>query len=282
MSKKDSLGKGLGAIFSDLIDETPDKPNFIVCGIEELVPNKFQPRKYFDGEEQKNLVASIKKNGIIQPIVVRKLDSSYEIIAGERRWRAAQAALLKTVPVIIKEANDVEVAELSLIENIQREDLNPIEEARAYQSLMNIFHLSQEEISGRTAKDRSTIANSVRLLKLPAVIQDALVQKTISAGHARALLSLDSMEEQVSTLKDIVKKRLNVRQTENAVKTIKRVASDSVKPKKSSEIIDVENKLSKTMMTSVKINQRSTGGTIQIRYRDSEDLDRLISHMVDV
>jgi len=282
MSKKDSLGKGLGAIFSDLIDETPDKPNFIVCGIEELVPNKFQPRKYFDGEEQKNLVASIKKNGIIQPIVVRKLDSGYEIIAGERRWRAAQAALLKSVPVIIKEANDVEVAELSLIENIQREDLNPIEEARAYQSLMNIFHLSQEEISGRTAKDRSTIANSVRLLKLPAVIQNALVQKTISAGHARALLSLDSMEEQVSTLKDIVKKRLNVRQTENAVKTIKRVASDSVKPKKSSEIIDVENKLSKTMMTSVKINQRSTGGTIQIRYRDSEDLDRLIKHMVDV
>ncbi|MBT8491090.1 MAG: hypothetical protein KJN62_08570, partial [Deltaproteobacteria bacterium] len=136
--------------------------------------------------------------------------------------------------------------------------------------------------SGRTAKDRSTIANSVRLLKLPAMIQDALVQKTISAGHARALLSLDSMEEQVSTLKDIVKKRLNVRQTENAVKTIKRVPSDSVKPKKSSDIIEVENKLSKTMMTSVKINQRSTGGTIQIRYRDSEDLDRLIRHMVDV
>jgi ParB family chromosome partitioning protein len=282
MSKKDSLGKGLGAIFSDLIDETPDKPNFIMCGIEELTPNKFQPRKFFDGEEQKNLVASIKKNGIIQPIIVRNLDSGYEIIAGERRWRAAQTAQLKTVPVIIKEADDIEVAELSLIENIQREDLNPVEEAQAYQSLMNTFHLSQEDISGRTGKDRSTIANSVRLLKLPSEIQDALVQKTISAGHARALLSLDSMEEQVSAMKDIVKKRLNVRQTENAVKMKKRVPSEPVKTQKSSEIIDVETQLSKTMLTSVKINQRSKGGTIQIRYRDSEDLDRLIRHMLDV
>jgi ParB family transcriptional regulator, chromosome partitioning protein len=282
MSKKDSLGKGLGAIFSDLIDETPDKPNFIMCGIEELTPNKFQPRKFFDGEEQKNLVASIKKNGIIQPIIVRNLDSGYEIIAGERRWRAAQTAQLKTVPVIIKEADDIEVAELSLIENIQREDLNPVEEAQAYQSLMNTFHLSQEDISGRTGKDRSTIANSVRLLKLPAEIQDALVQKTISAGHARALLSLNSMEGQISALKDIVKKQLNVRQTETAVKMIKRAPSEPVKTKKSTVIIDVETQLSKTMMTSVKINQRSKGGTIQIRYRDSEDLDRLIRHMLDV
>ncbi|MBN2515813.1 MAG: ParB/RepB/Spo0J family partition protein [Deltaproteobacteria bacterium] len=282
MSKKDSLGKGLGAIFSDLIDETPDKPNFIMCGIEELIPNKFQPRKFFDGEEQKNLVTSIKKNGIIQPIIVRKLDSGYEIIAGERRWRAAQAAQLKTVPVIIKEADDIEVAELSLIENIQREDLNPIEEAQAYLSLINTFRLSQEEISVRTGKDRSTIANFVRLLKLPAEIQDALVQKTISAGHARALLSLNSREEQVLALKDIVRKRLNVRQTENAVKTIKRVPSDPVKREKSREIIDIENQLSKIMMTSVKINQRNKGGTIKIRYRDLEDLDRLIRHIVDV
>jgi len=147
---------------------------------------------------------------------------------------------------------------------------------------MNTFHLSQEEVSGRTGKDRSTIANSVRLLKLPVEIQDALVQKTISAGHARALLSLDSMEEQVSALKDVVKKRLNVRQTENAVKLKKRVPSDPLKTKKSSEIIDVETQLSKTMMTSVKINQRSKGGIIKIRYRDSEDLNRLIRHMLDV
>jgi ParB family chromosome partitioning protein len=282
MSKKDSLGKGLGAIFSDLIDETPDKPNFIMCGIEELIPNKFQPRKFFDGEEQKNLVLSIKKNGIIQPIVVRRLDSGYEIIAGERRWRAAQAAQLKTVPVIIKEADDVEVAELSLIENIQREDLNPIEEAQAYQSLINTFHLSQEEISARTGKDRSTIANSVRLLKLPAEIQEALVQKTISSGHARALLSLNSREEQVSALKDIIKKQLNVRQTENAVKTIKNVPSDPIKAKKSDDILEIENTLSRTMMTSVTINQKRKGGTIQIKYRDSEDLNRLIRHMLDM
>lgn len=281
MPKNNALGKGLGAIFSDLIDNSIDKPTFVMCGIEELSPNKFQSRKFFDGEEHKNLVASIRKSGIIQPIVVRKSDSGYEIIAGERRWRAAQAAQLKNVPVVIKEASDIEVAELSLIENIQREDLNPIEEARAYQALMSQFNLSQEEVSERAGKDRSTIANSVRLLKLPLGVQDSLIQKTISAGHARSLLSLDSREKQDEVLKQILKKKLNVRETENLARNINEASLKKEKPKKSSEVLDIENQLSEKLMTAVNINQAKTGGSIQIRFSDLEDLNRLIKFIID-
>ncbi|MBE9547434.1 MAG: ParB/RepB/Spo0J family partition protein, partial [Proteobacteria bacterium] len=149
MPQKNALGKGLGAMFPDLLDNLNDKPNFMICGIEELFPNRFQARKNFDGKEHKELISSIKKNGIIQPIVVRKSDTGYEIIAGERRWRAAQEGGLKDVPIIIREAGDRETAEISLIENIQRAELNPIEEAEAYHTLMNKFSLSQEEISSR-------------------------------------------------------------------------------------------------------------------------------------
>ncbi|OPX41462.1 MAG: hypothetical protein B1H13_01870 [Desulfobacteraceae bacterium 4484_190.3] len=282
MNKKDSLGKGLGAIFSDLIDDMAEKPTFVTCGIEELSPNKFQPRKIFDGKKQKNLVASIKKNGIIQPIIVRKLDSGYEIIAGERRWRAAQEAKLNNVPVIIKEANDIEVAELSLIENIQREDLNPIEEAEAYQALMKKFHLSQEEISERAGKDRSTIANTVRLLKLSSEAQDALIKKTISAGHARSLLSLDVGKQQNMVLKEIINKKLSVRETEKLIKKIKKVPLEKKKVKKSEDVLEVENKLSKKLLTMVKINHAKRGGRIQIIFRDSEDLNRLIKLIMGI
>ncbi len=282
MPKKNSLGKGLGAIFSDLIDDTTEKPIFVTCGIEELSPNRFQPRKIFDGKEQKNLVASIKKNGIIQPIIVRKLDSGYEIIAGERRWRAAQEAQLNNVPVIIKEANDIEVAELSLIENIQREDLNPIEEAKAYQTLMKKFQLSQEEISERAGKDRSTIANTTRLLKLPSEAQNALIRKTISAGHARSLLSLDARKQQDMVLKEIITKKLSVRETETLIKNIKKVPLEKKKVKKSGEVLEVENQLSKKLLTMVKINHAKRGGRIQIIFRDSEDLNRLTKLIMEI
>ncbi|MGZ3577918.1 MAG: ParB/RepB/Spo0J family partition protein [Syntrophales bacterium] len=186
MQPKSSLGKGLGALFPDLLDNVITRPSYIVCGIEELSPNQFQARKDFSDREQKRLVASIKKNGIIQPIVVRRSDSGYEIIAGERRWRAAQEAGLKEVPVIIREAPDEAAAELSLLENLLRENLNPLEEAEAYQTLINKFSLSQEEVSARVGKDRSTIANTLRLLKLPREIRSALINKTISSGHARS------------------------------------------------------------------------------------------------
>ena len=167
MPPKDTLGKGLGAMFPDLLNHIGDRPSFVQCGIEELAPNRFQPRRNFNDDDQRELVASVKKSGIIQPIIVRKADNGYEIIAGERRWRAAQTAGLKEVPIIIRKAEDRDLAELSLIENLQREALNPIEEADAYQTLLNRFSLSQEEISTRVGKDRSTIANTIRLLKLP-------------------------------------------------------------------------------------------------------------------
>src|SRR5512145_2283877 len=179
--KKDALGKGLGAIFSDLLDnDTGKKVSVNSCGIEELRPNQYQPRKIFNDEDQKKLVASVKQSGIIQPIVVRKADVGYEIIAGERRWRAAQAAGLKDVPIVIRKATDLEAAELSLIENLMREELNPLEEADAYVTLMEKFNLSQESISAQVNKDRSTIANTVRLLKLPAKVKSALIEKKIT------------------------------------------------------------------------------------------------------
>ncbi len=221
MSKKNALGKGLGAIFTDLMDNPADKPNFAMCGIEELSPNRFQPRKIFNGKEQRSLAASIKKNGILQPIVVRRIESGYEIIAGERRWRAAQIAGLMNVPIIIRHnAKDIDVAELSLVENIQREGLNPIEESEAYQTLTKNFRLSQDEISLRVGKDRSTIANSLRLLNLPTEARDALIKKDISAGHARAILSVDSREKQITLLTEIIKKKLSVRETERLARSI--------------------------------------------------------------
>lgn len=277
MPKKNALGKGLGAIFTDLMEDPSDKPNFAMCGIEELSPNRFQPRKIFDGKEQKNLVTSIKKNGILQPIVVRKAESGYEIIAGERRWRAAQTAGLMNVPIIIRHyAKDIDVAELSLVENIQREGLNPIEESEAYQTLTKTFRLSQDEISSRVGKDRSTIANSLRLLNLPGEARDALIKKDISAGHARAILSVDSREKQIVLLMEVIKKKLSVRETEKLAKSIDTHLKKKKKVGKDTYIIDLENKMSERLMARTGVKQLSNGGVIEIRFSSSDDLERLV------
>jgi len=222
MAQKNVLGKGFGAIFPDLIDDFDKKKPALSCGIEELSPNRYQPRKNFNDDDQKKLIASVKQSGIIQPIIVRKkADAGYEIIAGERRWRAAQAVGLKEVPIVIREATDVESATISLIENILREDLNPLEEANAYVTLIETFNLSQEEVSSRTGKDRSTVANTIRLLKLPAKIKEALITRKISAGHARCLLACNTVEEQIAALNLILKKDLNVRETERLIQKAK-------------------------------------------------------------
>ncbi|HPQ43609.1 MAG TPA: ParB/RepB/Spo0J family partition protein [Syntrophales bacterium] len=277
MSKKNALGKGLGAIFTDLMDDPADKPKFAMCGIEELSPNRFQPRKLFDGKEQKNLVASIKKNGILQPIVVRKIESGYEIIAGERRWRAAQAAGLIDVPIIIRhDAQDLDVAELSLVENIQRERLNPIEESEAYQTLMQKFHLSHDEISARVGKDRSTVVNSLRLLNLPEEAKEALINKTISAGHARAILSVDSFDRQISVLREIIKKQLSVRETEKLAKSVDLYIKKKKRVEKETYITDIENRISKKLMVKTGIRQLRNGGVIEIRFSSIDDLDRVV------
>jgi len=280
MPAKESLGKGLGALLPDILGEVTERANYLVCGIEELVPNRFQSRKEFDGEEQRNLVTSIRKSGIIQPIVVRRLENGFEIIAGERRWRAAQEAGLKEVPIIVREAQDLDMAEISLIENIQRSDLNPIEEAEAFLTLMEKFGLSHEEISARVGKDRTTVTNAVRLLKLTPEVREALSKKQLTAGHARALLSLSSAAEQVRLLRDILNKGLNVRETELLVRGLRKKASQTRKAIKDEQLAYLEGKLSRSLMTSVRIRTVKNGGTIEIRFSSPDELDRLLRFLL--
>ncbi len=280
--KKDALGKGLGAIFSDLLDnDTGRKASVNSCGIEELRPNRYQPRKNFNDDDQKKLIASVKQSGIIQPIIVRKADSGYEIIAGERRWRAAQAAGLKDVPIVIRKATDLEAAELSLIENIQREELNPLEEADAYVTLIEKFNLSQESISAQVGKDRSTIANTIRLLKLPAKVKTALVEKKITSGHARCLLSLSSPEEQIAALDNILKRGFNVRETEKLINKLKQKLGEKKSAVKDRFMSDLEKSLTTKCMARVQLKGSAKKGAIEITYTSMDELNRLARYLLD-
>jgi ParB family chromosome partitioning protein len=282
MPPKNSLGKGLGAMFPDLLEGFNDRPAFVMCGIEELSPNRFQARRDFNDKQQQQLVSSIKKSGIIQPIIVRKAGAGYEIIAGERRWRAAQQAGLQSVPVIIRAAQDLEVAELSLIENIQREALNPIEEAEAYQTLTGRFGLSQEDLAMRVGKDRSTIANTLRLLKLPPAVKNALIEKKITTGHARPLLGIDSSKEQLIILETILKKTLSVRDTERLMQNLKKPTTEKNHLKKDRYVMDMERTLSKIMMAKVQIYlNKKKSGRIEILFNSADDLNRLIKVLMD-
>jgi ParB family chromosome partitioning protein len=277
MIKKNSLGKGLGAIFPDLLEKIGDKPILVSCGIEELVPNRYQARKDFDSEEHKSLVASIRASGIIQPIVARKSDSGYEIIAGERRWRAAQEAGLKNVPVLVRNAADQEAAVFSLIENLLRADLNPMEEAEAFHRLMNQFSLSHEAISTTVGKDRSTVTNALRLLKLPKEIREALAKRTLSAGHARAILALESVEEQAHLFRAIVSKGLSVREAE-AFARGKKKRGKTPRDHHAGDVHleELEKRLSRRLMAKVKFLPRKRGGSIEIRFTSPEELERLL------
>ena len=282
MPPKYSLGKGLGAMFPDLLEGFNDQPAFVICGTEELSPNRFQARRDFNDKDQQQLIASIKKNGVIQPIVVRKSGAGYEIIAGERRWRAAQKAGLQNVPVIIRTAQDLEVAELSLIENIQREALNPVEEAEAYQILTTQFGLSQEDLSSRVGKDRSTIANSLRLLKLPSAVKSALIEKKITSGHARPLLGIASANEQLKIFGRILKKSLSVRDTERLTQKLKKATPEKKNLKKDSYLLDLERTLSNILMTRVQIfTNKKKSGRIEIHFNSTDDLNRLMNALMD-
>lgn len=282
MAQKNVLGKGLGAIFPDLLNNDSDKKKNASCGIEELRPNRYQPRKHFNDEQQKKLIASVKQSGIIQPIIVRKQEKGYEIIAGERRWRAAQAAGLKEIPIVIREASDMEAAQISLIENIQREELNPLEEAGAYVMLSETFNLSQEEIASQVGKDRSTIANTIRLLKLPAKAQNALAENKISAGHARCLLSCASVEEQLTALGVILKKDLNVRETERLIQKSKKLPAVKKDPVKKDRFLnDLEKALTAKLQARVQINGLANKGVIEIRYLSMDELNRLSGLILD-
>ncbi len=273
---RQALGKGLGALIPELVpSELEGKKAFSLCGIEEIKPNPFQPRKAFAEEQLQELAGSIREKGILQPLIVRRKGSGYELIAGERRWRAAQKAGIKEVPIIIKDVPESELLELSLIENIQRENLNPVEEAEAFKRLMDQFHLTQEEISKQVGKDRTTITNAIRLLKLPVDIRQSLIDGSISMGHARAFLSLDGPEKQRLALKKVLAGALSVRQAENLVKRLGRRSSLS-SSKKIQEWNPLIEELQRALGTKVKIIARGKRGKIEIEFYSRDELDRII------
>ena len=278
MAERRGLAKGL----STMISQTPSKVDENVVfhlNIIDVEPNKEQPRKAFDKEKLDALTSSISEIGVILPIIVTKKESGrYMIIAGERRWRAAKAAGLKKIPAIIKNYEEKEAAEVALIENLQREDLNPIEEAKGYKSLIDGFSMTQEEISKRVGKSRSAITNSLRILNLPDEIIKYVISGEISQGHARALLSIDSDKLKTETAKRIIKEGLNVRQVESLVKNLN---NEKPRKKKTNSQIDVEIKsiaesLSKSFSTKVTIKHGQKKGEIKIEYYGNEDLDRIL------
>jgi len=247
--------------------------------ITEIAPNSEQPRKEFSHQELEDLVSSIKKHGILQPLVItEKADGGYELIAGERRLRASQIAGLATVPAIIRSVSQQEKLELALIENIQRQNLNAIEEAFAYRRLIDEFNLTQEKVAEQVGKARSTIANLVRLLDLPEIIQKALVDKKISVGQAKALLSLNSEKEQISVLKSMLGEKMTVREVENVIQN-RPVVSRKGSVRRDPNIIASERILEEALGTKVHITQKGNKGKIEIEYYSAEDLKRLINEL---
>lgn len=272
---KMGLGKGMGALLPVVEDRGGNK--YFSCPIEEIKPNKEQPRKTFVNEKLEELAASIREKGIIQPLVVIKKGNHYEIIAGERRWRAAQKAGLREVPVVIQDVSEDTALEMALIENIQREDLNAVEEAEAYHALLERFALSQEELAKRVGKERSTIANALRLLRLPAEIKRDVVEDRLTMGHARALLTLESEEEQKQARDEIVKGHLSVREAEALVKKLK--APQKPKPAKKGddpELKDLVERIQRHFKAKVAIRKAGRGGKLEISFGDQKELGRIV------
>ncbi len=274
MVKKMGLGKGMGALLPVVEDHGK---KYFSCPIEEIRPNKEQPRKTFVNEKLEELAASIKEKGIIQPLVVLRKDGHYELIAGERRWRAAQKAGLREVPVVIQDVSEETALEMALIENIQREDLNAIEEADAYHALLERFSLSQEELAKRVGKERSTIANALRLLRLPAEIKRDVAEDRISMGHARALLTLESVEEQKAARDEIVKGHLSVREAEALVKRRKAgPAKKAQKPAQDPDQKDLTERMQRFFGAKVALRSSGRGGKLEISYADQKELARIV------
>jgi len=270
------IKKGLGRGLASLIGETKSEISINKLAISDLVSNKFQPRKIFDEENLKDLTNSIKERGIIQPIIVRKTsnhDSKHEIIAGERRWIAAQKAGLHEVPVVITEANDLKSLEFAIVENVQRHDLNAIEEAQGYQTLINQFSYDQEKVAKFIGKSRSYITNCLRLLSLPKEVLKMIEQKKLSAGHAKVLVGLDNAE---FVAKKIIDKNLSVRQTEHFVKIFKIKKQSFIKPK-DSNLRNLEYSITDKIGLNVLIkNKKDNTGSIVFEYKDFDQLNKII------
>lgn len=302
--KKSGLGRGLDALFPEKVSQekpktvrsskpktntatvktTLDQPAVkgeTIVKISKVEPNREQPRKKFDEDALLELSESIKMYGVLQPLLVSNKKDYYEIVAGERRWRAAKMAGLKEVPVVIKEFSDQEIVEISLIENIQREDLNPVEEAMAYKRLIDEFNLKQDEIAERVSKSRTAVTNSLRLLKLDARVQQMMVDEMISAGHARALLAISDAEKQYSVAMRIFDEKLSVRETEKLVKTIlnpSKKRENAVSDSAEDAIYEsLEEKMKNITGTRVFIHRKKNNkGKIEIEYYSRDDLDRII------
>ncbi len=278
-TKRIALGKGLGALLPEIDQE--ESKTLVYCGIEEIVPNRSQPRKHFDESKLQELAESIRENGILEPLLVRRIDQGYELIIGERRWRAAQKAGLKEVPVLVKETERRQALEISLIENIQRENLNPIEEAEAFKQLIEEFNISQEELSKRVGKDRTTITNTLRLLKLPPEMREHLLQNRITSGHARAILSLENKEKQKELCTLVIKRGLSVRGAEATAKRWsekpkKSLASSKKRGDLEAQLSSLQDTMRKYLGTKVHISQKGDAGKIEIQYYSPEDLERIV------
>mgnify|MGYP004608494107 FL=1 len=288
------LGKGLDSLIPNALGETKTKKEITIKSktettetkepqtlvkITKVEPNREQPRKNFDEDALQELADSIKQFGLLQPILVQDRKDYYEIIAGERRWRAAKLAGLKEVPVIIRNYTEQEIVEISLIENIQREDLNPIEEAQAYKRLLTEFHLKQDEVAERVSKSRAAVTNSIRLLKLNEEVQRMVVDEMISTGHARALLSVENPEEQYNLAQRIFDEKLSVRDVEKLVKNLHKPVKSKKADDKTMQVIyqDIEEKLKQKLGRKVTVTSKGEGsGKIEIEFYNHEDLDRLL------
>ena len=287
------LGKGLDSLIPNTIGEAKEKkeskekvenknPETMVK-LSMVEPNGEQPRKNFDEDSLLELAESIKQFGLLQPIIVQDRKNHYEIIAGERRWRAAKMAGLKEIPVIIKNLTNQEIVEISLIENIQREDLNPIEEAQAYKRLLEEFNLKQVEVAERVSKSRTAVTNSMRLLKLCDEVQQMVVNEMISTGHARALLSIEDPEEQYMIAQKVFDEKMSVREVEKLVKDLHKPEKAPKKENKSLEVIyqNIENRLKESLGTKVSISPKNNGaGKIEIEFYNHDDLDRLMEQLM--
>lgn len=268
---KAALGKGLEALLPEKGEEV------IRLEIEKIIPNQHQPRKIFKDEALKELSTSIKEKGVLQPVIVSRVgDGTFRLIAGERRWRAATLAGLKKIPALIKDVSSQDAIEIALIENIQREELNAVETAEAFNRLLKEFNLTQEELSQRVGKDRATIANYLRILKLPDEIKAFINTDSISIGHAKALLTLENRQKQIEAAKEIIKKGLSVREAEALCKRLSQPVKPKKKKEKLPEVADLEHKLTRSLGTKVKINHKDKRGKIEIEYYSLDELDRLL------
>ena len=276
MTSRKALGKGLSALIPEA-EDLAGAGTFFQCPVEAIEPNPYQPRKKFGDDELEELVASVREKGILTPLLVSRMEKGYRLIAGERRWRAAQKAGLERVPVVIRESSPMESLELALIENIHRKDLNPIEEALAYQRLLEDTEVTQEELAKRLGKERATITNMLRLLKLPKAIQQDVVEERLTMGHARALAGLKSRELQLDLRDEILKKALSVRQTENLAKRKEKQRGSSKRAiQRDSYIQSLEENLKRSLGTKVEIVRRGKQGRISIFFYSDDELDRLL------